>query len=236
MAEKQDKQQQQQNLLDVELVPINEQVKIEISNFRIQVPDASRRVNRQKQELMPFSRFTELIIKYILSKHDKISKRPLSFHHVIKLDLTLGNLKFVNKGSKEPIFGMDIPVVMLNDNIKASTKYSEYLAKSRGVAPVKTGGKGLLTNQGVEITIERVSIPKMRRSKSITKEVGQSKGIDDDDEVDSEETEEDEELLVRTRPSGIAIGGEAHRESEEERVDHSKMLNGLETLSKAVQI
>ncbi|GJR29063.1 hypothetical protein Tco_1105295 [Tanacetum coccineum] len=105
---------------------------------------------------MPFSRFTKLIIKYILSKHDQISKRPLSFHHVIKLNSTLGNLKFVNKGSKETIFGMAIPVVMLNDNIKASAKYSEYLAKSKRVTLVKTGGKGLLTKQGVEIAVERV--------------------------------------------------------------------------------
>ncbi|GKE74797.1 hypothetical protein Tco_1536838, partial [Tanacetum coccineum] len=35
MAEEQDDQQQQQNMLDAELVPINEQVKIAISNFRI---------------------------------------------------------------------------------------------------------------------------------------------------------------------------------------------------------
>ncbi|GKD53991.1 hypothetical protein Tco_1287378 [Tanacetum coccineum] len=86
----------------------------------------------------------------------RISKRPLSFHHVIKLDSTLGNLKFVNKGSKEPIFGMVIPIVMLNDDIKAYDEYSEYLAKSRGVTSVKIRGKGLLTKQGVEIVIERV--------------------------------------------------------------------------------
>ncbi|GJW51243.1 hypothetical protein Tco_0092594 [Tanacetum coccineum] len=85
----------------------------------------------------------------------RISKRPLSFHHVIKLDSTLGNLKFVNKGSKEPIFGMVIPIVMLNDDIKAYDEYSEYLAKSRGVTSVKIRGKGLLTKQGVEIVIER---------------------------------------------------------------------------------
>ncbi|GJV87919.1 hypothetical protein Tco_1531857 [Tanacetum coccineum] len=125
-------------------------------------------VSKQKQELMPFSIFTKLIVKYFLSKHDHISKRPPSFHHVIKLDSTLGNLKFVNKGSKEPIFGMAIPVVMLNDDIKASAKYSEYLAKSKRVTLVKTGGKGLLTKQGVEIAVERVSILRRRRSKTVT--------------------------------------------------------------------
>ncbi|GKA90025.1 hypothetical protein Tco_0811837 [Tanacetum coccineum] len=124
---------------------------------------------------------------------------------------------------------MDTSVVMLNDDIKASAEYLEYLAKSKGVAPVKTGGKGLLTKEWVEITMERVSIPKGRRSKIVTEAVGESEGIDDD-EVDSEETVEDEEPLVRTRPSELAIGGEAHQESEEERVNHSKKLKGLETL------
>ncbi|GJV85970.1 hypothetical protein Tco_1525868 [Tanacetum coccineum] len=128
--------------------------------FKYQIK--SRRVNRQKQEMMPFSRFTKLIIKYILSKKDQISKRPLSFQHVIKLDTTLENLKFANKGTKNPIFGMAIPAVMLNDVIKAFTDYSEYLAKSKGSTPVKTigRGKGLLTKEGVEIVVERVSIPK----------------------------------------------------------------------------
>ncbi|GJZ96773.1 hypothetical protein Tco_0669107 [Tanacetum coccineum] len=126
-----------------------------------------------------------------------------------------------HQGSKEPIFGMDILVVMLNDDINAYAEYSEYLAKSRGVAPVKTRDKGLLTKQGVKIVVERVSILKKRRSKTITEEVCQSKGIDDD-EVATEETKEDEEPLVRTRPSGIAICSEAYRESEDERVDHSK--------------
>ncbi|GJX53370.1 hypothetical protein Tco_0281739 [Tanacetum coccineum] len=148
MAKEQDKQQQQ-NLLNVELVPINEQVKIPTSNFRIAL-----------EKTQPD----------VIYKHEQISKRHISFHHVIKLDSTLGNLKFVNKGSKEPIIGMAIPIVMLNDDIKASAEYS------------------------------KVSIPKRRRSKIITREVDPSEGTYDD-EVDYEETEEDEEPLVRTRPS-----------------------------------
>nr|GEV53604.1 retrovirus-related Pol polyprotein from transposon TNT 1-94 [Tanacetum cinerariifolium] len=146
--------------------------------------------------------FADLIweeFKYQIESR-RISKRPLSFHHVIKLDSKLRNLKFVDNGSKEPIFGMAILVVMLNDDIKASAEYLEYLTKSRGVAPVKTRDKGLLTNKGVEIALERVSIPKRRRSKTVTEEVGQSKGIYDD-EVDSKETKKDEEPLVPDEPS-----------------------------------
>ncbi|GJR44891.1 hypothetical protein Tco_1312994 [Tanacetum coccineum] len=102
---------------------------------------------------MPFSIFTKLIVK-----------RPLSFHHVIKFDSTLGNLKFVNKGCKEPIFGMALPIMMLNDDINVSPEYSEYLAKSKGFAPVKTRGKGLHTKQEVEIAVERLNMRRARKA------------------------------------------------------------------------
>ncbi|GKC45583.1 hypothetical protein Tco_1063305, partial [Tanacetum coccineum] len=135
--------------------------------------------------------------------------------NVIKLDATLGNLKFANKGTTYLVFRMAILMVMLNDDIKASVEYSEYLAKSKGSNPVKTRGKGLLTKQGVKIVVERVSIPKRRRSEIVVEEVGQSEEVVD--EVDSDETEYDEEEpLVRRRPTGVVIGGEARRESDEE--------------------
>ncbi|GKF10121.1 hypothetical protein Tco_0048047 [Tanacetum coccineum] len=110
---------------------------------------------------------------------------------------------------------MAIPIVMLNDDIKASAKYSEYLVKSKGSNPVKASGKGkgLLNKEGVEVAMKRVSIPKRRRSKTIVEKVGQSKEIVD--EVDSEEIEDDEdEPLMRRRPTGVVIGVESHRESE----------------------
>ncbi|GJR82256.1 hypothetical protein Tco_0153041 [Tanacetum coccineum] len=129
---------------------------------------------------------------------------------------------------------MAILMVMLNDDIKASVEYLEYLAKSKGSNPVKTRGKGLLTKQGVKIVVERVSIPKRRRSETVVKEVGQSEEVVD--EVDSDETEYDEEEpLVRRRPTGVVIGGEARKQSDEEGVDNSKKLKGIEMLSEAAQ-
>nr|GEW77869.1 hypothetical protein [Tanacetum cinerariifolium] len=67
-----------------------------------------------------------------------------------RLDSTVGSLKFVNKGSKEPIFRMAIPVVMLNDDIKASAEYSKYLAKSKGVAP-KLEAKDYSSSKGLKL-------------------------------------------------------------------------------------
>nr|GEX00827.1 hypothetical protein [Tanacetum cinerariifolium] len=67
---------------------------------------------------------------------------------------------------------MAIPDVMLNDDIKAYDVYSKYVAKSKGSTPAKaTGqGKGLLMKEGVKVDVQRISVPKRRRSKTMTKE------------------------------------------------------------------
>ncbi|GJW90398.1 hypothetical protein Tco_0167951 [Tanacetum coccineum] len=111
----------------------------------------------------------KLIIKHILSHHNNISKRLQSYHHVIKIDAVLGNLKFSNKGEKDPIYGMVIPMEMMSDKIKTFTDYSNYLAKFIGDKSVKGKGKGLLTRKGVEVAvqkIETVRVPKKKRTKT----------------------------------------------------------------------
>nr|GEX91895.1 retrovirus-related Pol polyprotein from transposon TNT 1-94 [Tanacetum cinerariifolium] len=81
--------------------------------------------------------------------NNHISKRLQSYQHVIKIDATLGNLKFTNKGAKDLVFGMSIPTVMLNDDIKASADYSKYLVKSKG-GKSKGRGKGLTDSGNYE--------------------------------------------------------------------------------------
>ncbi|GJS03375.1 retrovirus-related pol polyprotein from transposon TNT 1-94 [Tanacetum coccineum] len=184
------------------------------------------RVNDMYQ---PWRTFLTMINKCLIGKVIAYDCPRLPMLQLL-LDATLGNLKFANKGTKDPVFGIAIPAMILNDNIKAYVEYSEYLEKSKGSALIKATGRGkvLLTKQGVEIAIERVSIPKRRRSKTMVEEVRQSKEVVED--VDSEET--DEEPPVRRRPIGVVIGGEAHSELDNEGVDHLKKLKGLETLSK----
>ncbi|GJV51621.1 hypothetical protein Tco_1447362 [Tanacetum coccineum] len=123
-----------------------------------------RKISSKKKELLPFSRFRKLIIKHILSKNNNVSKGHHSNQHVIKLDAVLGYLKFANKGAKDLIYGMAIPLEMMNDEIKASADYLDYLAKSKGETPVK--GRGLLTKKGVTVAVEKVEtvqVPKKKR-------------------------------------------------------------------------
>ncbi|GJT18792.1 hypothetical protein Tco_0877498 [Tanacetum coccineum] len=142
---------------------------------------------------MPFSRFTKLIIKYILSKNDQIYKISLSFHHVIKLDATLGNMKFENKGTKDLVFGMPIQELMLNNEIKT-----------------------LMIKHIIWQSLKDLNLSKLQ-AETVIEEVAQSKEVAKD--VNSEEN--DEELLVRRRPTGVVIGGEVRSESDDEGVDHS---------------
>ncbi|GKB15199.1 hypothetical protein Tco_0849122 [Tanacetum coccineum] len=173
-------------------------------DFKFQID--SRQVSAKKKELLPFHRFTKLIIKHILSQHNKLSKRPQSFHHVIKLDSVLGNLKFANKGAKDPIYGMTITMEIMSDEIKASVHYLNYLAKSEGEKLVKCRGKGLLTKKGVEVAMEKIKTKRVlnkKRTKAIIKET--------------------------------VISRQAHKDSDEGTLDHSKKLKGVEALSNAAQ-
>ncbi|GJS99983.1 hypothetical protein Tco_0821153 [Tanacetum coccineum] len=253
MAEPQD-DQHQKNVVDVELVPIDDQVKIGISNFRIALektqPDPIYKVYLLRNALRIISKdldhpFTlhapeNEIISFIneLGKATMYDRPSLLMLQSLWGIVTGNNVDFAEliwedfKYQIESSVWNAIPIVMMNEDIKASAEYSKYLAKSKGSKYVK--GKGLLSKEGVEVVVERVSIPKRRRSKTIVEEVGQSEEIAD--EVDFEETQDDEdEPLVRRRPTGVVIGGESHRESEEESLDHSKKLKGTEMLSTAAQ-
>ncbi|GJZ18191.1 hypothetical protein Tco_0554314 [Tanacetum coccineum] len=172
-------------------------------DFKFQID--SRQISTKKKELLPFPRFTKLIIKHILPHHNIVSKRLQSDKHGIKLDAVLKNLKFANKGAKDPIYGMEIPKEMLSDEIKASADYLNYLAKSMGTQPAKG---------------------------QVIEETGKSEEVANT--VDSEETDEDE-VHPNERQTSIIIGRGFHKKSQEGTLDHSKKLKGIETLSSAAQ-
>nr|GEU31221.1 hypothetical protein [Tanacetum cinerariifolium] len=93
---------------------------------------------------------------------------------------------------------MTISDVMLNNVIKASANYLEYLAKSTGSVPTKaTGkGKGLLTRDRVKFAIKTVSIPKRKRSQTMIEDIGQyEEAIDDDVNLEDTNKEEVEPLV-----------------------------------------
>ncbi|GKA27517.1 hypothetical protein Tco_0713685 [Tanacetum coccineum] len=62
-----------------------------------------------------------------------------SLINTIKDDGVLGKLKFVNKGEDEKKYGMSIPDLIMNDDIKDLVAYLTYLALSTGIELPKKG-------------------------------------------------------------------------------------------------
>nr|GEW88403.1 histone deacetylase 14 [Tanacetum cinerariifolium] len=98
---------------------------------------------KTKPHVIPYCRFTELIICYLGRTHN-IHQRYASLFHLDEEDHRLGNLKFVPKGEEDEVFGMQIPKELITDNIRNASYYNAYLemvAKHNRKATAEEGGK-----------------------------------------------------------------------------------------------
>nr|GEV32770.1 hypothetical protein [Tanacetum cinerariifolium] len=75
-------------------------------------------------------------------KNKYISMRNRLFMHSITNDSALGRLKFVAKNEDNKVYGMSIPDMMINMEIKNSKAYQTYLAFTTGIAIPKKVRKG----------------------------------------------------------------------------------------------
>ncbi|GJR10008.1 hypothetical protein Tco_0792660 [Tanacetum coccineum] len=91
--------------------------------------------------LIPYGRFSKVIIYYLASKNN-IHRRPDSAVHHTGDDFILGNLKFVPKGETVEVFGMAIPDPLITEAIQQSSYYPKYLemvANSTRIVPQEEG-------------------------------------------------------------------------------------------------
>nr|GEU77175.1 hypothetical protein [Tanacetum cinerariifolium] len=99
---------------------------------------------KDKHHVIPYCRFTKIIICYLERIHN-IHQRLASLFHLVEEDFRLGNFKFVPKGKIDEVFGMPIPDELISNNIKNAPYYNAYLemvAKhDRKVAAEKEGKK-----------------------------------------------------------------------------------------------
>ncbi|GJX03955.1 hypothetical protein Tco_0189871 [Tanacetum coccineum] len=76
--------------------------------------------------LIPYGRFTKMIIYYLGSTSD-VHRRLESPHHLPGDDFLLGNLKFISKGETNEVFRMAIPKQLIIEAIQQSSYYPKYL-------------------------------------------------------------------------------------------------------------
>nr|GEV57952.1 retrovirus-related Pol polyprotein from transposon TNT 1-94 [Tanacetum cinerariifolium] len=104
----------------------------------------TKKGRKDKPYVIPYCRFTKLIICHLVRTHN-IHQRSASLFHLAEEDLKLGNLKFVPKGEVGEVFGMPIPNELISKNIRNAPYYGAYLemvAKhDRKIAAEKEGKK-----------------------------------------------------------------------------------------------
>ncbi|GJV19576.1 hypothetical protein Tco_1368596 [Tanacetum coccineum] len=86
----------------------------------------TKKGRKDKPHVIPYCRFTKLIICHLGRIHN-IHQRSASPFHLAEEDLRLGNLKFVSKGKIDEVFGMPIPNELISNNIRNASYYNAYL-------------------------------------------------------------------------------------------------------------
>ncbi|GJT51939.1 hypothetical protein Tco_0978096 [Tanacetum coccineum] len=69
-----------------------------------------------KHEIIPYLRFTKLVIRHLLSHNPNLNKRLDYTPHFIGDEARLEKLKYVAKGERKPTFGMPIPKAIISSS------------------------------------------------------------------------------------------------------------------------
>nr|GEU30568.1 retrovirus-related Pol polyprotein from transposon TNT 1-94 [Tanacetum cinerariifolium] len=109
-------------------------------DFSYQIDNAQ--LKKTRREIMPYPRFTKVIINHFLSIHKYVPKELPYGLHTIKDDGVLSRVKFVRIGEDVQEYGKAIPDTMLINAIKQSEAYKAFIDYSTGLVPPKiTRGK-----------------------------------------------------------------------------------------------
>ncbi|GJU41100.1 hypothetical protein Tco_1194057 [Tanacetum coccineum] len=106
----------------------------------------NKQLKKGRRKIIPYPRFTKIIINHFLFIHKSIPKGPSSGLNTIKDDGVLSRMKFVRIGEDVQKYGKAIPNTMLIDAIKQSKAYKAFIGYSTGLVPPKktraNGSKG----------------------------------------------------------------------------------------------
>ncbi|GJV86663.1 retrovirus-related pol polyprotein from transposon TNT 1-94 [Tanacetum coccineum] len=117
-----------------------------IKSFFTDKANLSLSSKKPKPHVIPYCRFTKLIIYYLGSIHN-IHRRPVSLVHVTRDDYLLGNLKFIPKCKTDEVFGKPIPQEFITEAIQNSEYYEKYLEMAGRKPTAKEVGKKKTTSK-----------------------------------------------------------------------------------------
>ncbi|GJU06340.1 hypothetical protein Tco_1122770 [Tanacetum coccineum] len=175
-----------------------------------------RQAKLRRSEIMPYLRFTKIIINHFLLLNPSIPKGPSSSIHTIKDDGLIRRLKFVRIGKDFQEYGRAIPETMVTEGIKKSEAYRTFVKYSTVlIPPKKSRGKGSEGKKSV-VTLKPISVKVSDES---------------DPEPAKRQTESDLEPArsTRKRSSGITFK-DISSASKKKSPDKSQKRKGIQTL------
>ncbi|GJY70660.1 hypothetical protein Tco_0474363 [Tanacetum coccineum] len=160
-----------------------------IKTFFSNVANLKVPTKKPKPHVIPYCRFTKLIICYLGGRHN-IHKRPQSPLHITADDYSLDNLKFVPKGELDEVFRMPIPKDLITDVIHeegGKKKKASSAGKSKQPAHAKQPAPAKQSKPVKEKTYKPTPSKKIRKGKGMKVRKGKRS-----DHLVNEEDEEDQ--------------------------------------------
>nr|GEU40574.1 hypothetical protein [Tanacetum cinerariifolium] len=134
----------------------------------------TKKGKKDKPHVIPYYRFTKLIICHLRRIHNIHQGSAYPFH-LAEEDFTLGNLKFVSKCEANEVFGMAIPNKLILNNIRNAPYYNAYLemvakhdqkVASKKEGKMKTGSdKQPKSKPAIEKSSKPAHAPKQKETK-----------------------------------------------------------------------
>ncbi|GJS99668.1 hypothetical protein Tco_0820838 [Tanacetum coccineum] len=197
--------------------------KADVDNAALIWEDLQYQINNKqskvrRREIMPYPRFTKVIIHHFMSQHKSISKRHGSPYHTVDNDGVLDRLKFISKGEEHQTFiaistssilpmkgrgkgaqGIKATVIPKNETVASKKKPAKKKDKGAGITPEvpdKPTGKSAVSDEGAGTSLETLIDDKDEKVEDIPWVSTDEDESDDDDEEDDEsidiETTDDE--------------------------------------------
>ncbi|GJZ83821.1 hypothetical protein Tco_0648994 [Tanacetum coccineum] len=206
-----------------------------------------KQLKKGRREIMPYLRFTKVIINHFLSIYKSVPKGLSSGLHSIKDDGVLNRMKFLIISEDFQEYGRAIPVTMLTDQIKQSDTYQMFIKYSIGLIPLKKSrGKGSqgkkldVTLNPASVEVSHESDPEPARRQTSRKSISLTEAAEEEAARQVHATQE--RIVTKSdpkhaviRPSGITFKYTSNV-SKKISPDPSQKLKCIQTLTTEEQL
>ncbi|GJT71769.1 copia protein [Tanacetum coccineum] len=199
----------------------------------------------RRREIMPYPRFTKIIINHFLSLNPSIPKGPSSSMRTIKDDGVISRLKFVIIDEDFQEYGHAIPETMLTSGIKQSEAHRTFIKYSTSlIPPKKSRGKGSqgkksdVTPKPANVEVSDESDPEPAKTQTGSRRKFQSRLMTTSFLNHMSLWKSDPEPArrsTRRRPSGIAFR-DTSSVLKKKSPDMSQKLKGIQTMTTEEQL